>query len=482
MYDTAKRGMVFAVATGGLLLAGAAHAAADTQNSIADLPGGLTATQLDPGIGNATTATHDAQRMSGAAANAHGSTPLGILGRALAARSAGTSGLLSNNSISIPATLSVNLCGNAVAVLGSATASSSCSSPEAGTAGAGLSRGGLLSSNTVQAPINVPVNACGDLVAIAGFADSESGSTCTAAGSGSLSAAGSAAGATVVSSVARILGDLLPTATTARASIAVPVNVCGNGVAAGGMTSAAATCAIGEQASAPTTTTGTTTGTGTGTGGTTTASAPATDTAQGNASASASAATTDGELKTSSTTLSLPEAAQNASTQRNVGGAQLQAPEAQLPTQAVAAASVSPGPCPTAAAAGATAATWGWTAVPAGPAVASTAMPASADAAVTKSSTALKVRRNTALATQDKPLLVHPVVVWPRPEPAALAVPAGGGAQYSAAQHALPLEPNGMTLAHTGAETIFPLGTAAATLTGGVGLRALGQHRRRNQR
>lgn len=447
MYDTAKRGMVFAVATGGLLLTGAAHAAAATPTGASEFSGGPTATQPDSGV-SGTPATYDAQRVRQAAASTRHSTPLGAIKHAMAARSTATSGLLPGNSINIPTTLSVNLCGNAVSALGSATASSDCSrsgSAAAAASGAVLPRGGLLSSTTVQAPIDIPVNACGNLAAIGGAADSASGSTCTATAESALLSAGRAETSSMAqsTSVARILSGLLPSATTIQAPIYIPANVCGNGVAAGGMSSAAASCTITGQAPASTI-------------------AQNAGATQENAPAQGSAATAAGATQMSSTAPSPENTAQSAGSGQEAYPVQPGASAASLPSLPVAAGSDQPTPCPMPVAAAA--------------AVTNTTKPSTAS----KTPAGAKVQPNATTATQDKPL-VHPVVMWPRPEPAALTAPTGRKVRYSAAQHALPVVPADMTLAHTGTETLLPLGTAAATLAGGIGLSTLGQHRRRNK-
>jgi hypothetical protein len=332
MYDTAKRGMVLAAATGGLLLAGAANAMAETPTGVAEAPGGGS---------NAT-----------------------WLGPADATPSAGPAGLLSNNSIGIPLTLPVNLCGNALAVLGTAMSSGDCYGTGSATASiaAPARSGGLLSSNSVLAPLDIPVNLCGNAVAIAGHADSTSGSTCTAdSGSGSTASSSTAMGSgaapastsTSALPVGQILGGVLSSNTVAM-PLAAPVNVCGNALAAVGHSDSAANC-----------------------------------TTSGSAASTAIAPQTSTVLQTT-------------------------------------------------------------------------------------------MRSAPAITPAARAAVAHPTVVWPRPEPAAFAIPADGPAHVVKASD-VSQDPPAMALAHTGTETLLPVGAAAASLTGGIGLRAVGQHRRRDR-
>lgn len=453
MYDTAKRGMVFAVATGGLLFAGAAHAAAETPSGVTEIPGGQTAAQLDPGTATLAPATHDMRRMPEATRTSHDSAPIDALGRTVAALATAPRGVLSGDSIKIPTTLSVNVCGNAIAVLGTAVSQANCSSAESGTAAAGGvlgSRGGLLSAIGVLAPIDVPVNACGNVAAVGGMAVSAPGATCAVADeTGSLSSSGAATGAAAASSVARILDEVLTTATgaTTQASIDVPVNACGNGLAAKGLSGAAVTCAITEHAPASA---ASSSESGTPSGGTTPGSTASGSVTSGSASASSTATYSS---STSSTALSLPDTAPNAGTSSGPDAgagvvAQPQAPQPQVLTQNVAAPGAPTPTCPKGTGASAV-------------------------------SAASKPQPNAVAVAVAKPLLVHPVVIWPRPESAAMMAAEGTGSGYRTAPHSATRDPAGMSLAHTGAATVVPLSAAAATLTGGIGLRALGQHRRR---
>jgi hypothetical protein len=94
----------------------------------------------------------------------------------------GNASLLSGNSVSVPVTAPVNLCGLSLAVLGfsnsgCAGGASSVVSPSSGSdPGSGNVTGdgnvGLGSGNTVSVPVTAPVNVCGVSGAVGGFASS----------------------------------------------------------------------------------------------------------------------------------------------------------------------------------------------------------------------------------------------------------------------------------------------------------------------
>jgi hypothetical protein len=90
-------------------------------------------------------------------------------------RTSGRSGVLAGNQVVAPVTAPVNVCGNAVALLGDAFAGcKGGASVKNGGKGAGgnttSGRSGVASGNQVVAPITAPVNACGNAVAVLGDA------------------------------------------------------------------------------------------------------------------------------------------------------------------------------------------------------------------------------------------------------------------------------------------------------------------------
>ncbi|MEO3874191.1 chaplin family protein [Nonomuraea sp. B12E4] len=102
-------------------------------------------------------------------------------------RTSGNASVLGGNQITAPINAPVNLCGNAVAIFGDATAGckggSSVHNTGGGGAGGNRTSGdaGVLGGNQVIAPINAPINVCGNAVAVAGraFAGCRGGSTVT---------------------------------------------------------------------------------------------------------------------------------------------------------------------------------------------------------------------------------------------------------------------------------------------------------------
>jgi hypothetical protein len=102
-------------------------------------------------------------------------------GIALAGTTSGNNGILGGNQISVPVSVPVSICGNAVAVLGQAlglcqggasTGGSGSSGGSGSTTSGNDSVGG---GNQVSVPISVPVDVCGNSVAVLGTAVSHCG-------------------------------------------------------------------------------------------------------------------------------------------------------------------------------------------------------------------------------------------------------------------------------------------------------------------
>jgi hypothetical protein len=104
-------------------------------------------------------------------------------GMAMAGTTSGNGSVLGGNQISLPITVPVNLCGNAVAVLGVANAAcqggASVGTPASGGASASggstnpgttSGSGSIGGGNQISVPITVPVNLCGNAVAVLGTA------------------------------------------------------------------------------------------------------------------------------------------------------------------------------------------------------------------------------------------------------------------------------------------------------------------------
>jgi hypothetical protein len=86
----------------------------------------------------------------------------------------GRSSILGGNQIVAPITAPINVCGNAVAVLGRSNANCAGGASVLGGVGAGRNttsgRYGILAGNQIVAPITAPVNVCGNAVAVLGDA------------------------------------------------------------------------------------------------------------------------------------------------------------------------------------------------------------------------------------------------------------------------------------------------------------------------
>jgi len=235
MHELAKRGMAFAVTTGGLLLAGAGYASAEQ----ATVGGAATVHGLRQ---------DDAGRSASATAQLSGTRAVAGVGGAQA--TVDTGGILSGNDIQIPATVGVNACGNEVTALGTSSTGASCAITTPGVATTPGPASGVLSGNALQLPITLPINLCGNSVLVGGLATAAGGTSCTigpAAGTttsssveNSASAASSSAAATNASvSDTTATQSGLGSGNAVQLPIGAPVNACGTVVTAIGVQSAA---------------------------------------------------------------------------------------------------------------------------------------------------------------------------------------------------------------------------------------------------
>ncbi|MEV1238940.1 chaplin family protein [Nonomuraea sp. NPDC049750] len=157
----------------------------------------------------------------------------------------GKGSVLGGNQVIAPITAPVNVCGNAVAVIGKAFAGckGGASVKNGGRGGAGgnhtSGKGSVLGGNQVVAPITAPVNVCGNAVAVLGL----SGARCKG-GASVVKNGGSGAGGNTTSGKGSVLGG-----NQVIAPITAPVNVCGNAVAVLG--DAAAGCLGGSSVGKP---------------------------------------------------------------------------------------------------------------------------------------------------------------------------------------------------------------------------------------
>ncbi|MEU8108409.1 chaplin family protein [Nonomuraea muscovyensis] len=156
----------------------------------------------------------------------------------------GHGSILGGNQVVAPITAPINVCGNAVAVLGKAFAGckGGASVHNSGRGAGGNTTSGrhsILGGNQIVAPITAPINACGNAVAAVGLAKArcEGGATVKNTGKGG-------AGGNTTSGHGSILGG-----NQVVAPITAPINVCGNAVAVLG--DAAAGCLGGARVGKP---------------------------------------------------------------------------------------------------------------------------------------------------------------------------------------------------------------------------------------
>ena len=147
----------------------------------------------------------------------------GTIGIANAGTTSGNNSIGGGNQVSVPVSIPVNVCGNAVAVLGGAFAAceggASVSHDTGGGSSAGTSgNGSILGGNQVRVPVNVPVNVCGN--AVNALAQCVGGASV-----GNARADNSAAGPQTSGNESILGGNQV------RVPVEIPVNVCGNAVA-----------------------------------------------------------------------------------------------------------------------------------------------------------------------------------------------------------------------------------------------------------
>lgn len=146
---------------------------------------------------------------------------------ALADTTSGEHSVLGGNQITAPISLPINVSGNSVAVLGDAVSSSEGGAQvvDKGSHGGGAGRrtSGVHSiggGNQVDVPVRAPVNVCGNAVAVIGqaIADCEGGAKVKNRANGS-------GGGNRTSGSGSVLGG-----NQVNAPVSVPVNVCGNAI------------------------------------------------------------------------------------------------------------------------------------------------------------------------------------------------------------------------------------------------------------
>ena len=95
-------------------------------------------------------------------------------GVALAGTTSGDGSILGGNQVSVPISVPVNVCGNAIAILGEAFGMCEGGASVSGGSGHGSSttsgNGSIGGGNQISVPISVPVNVCGNSASVLGTA------------------------------------------------------------------------------------------------------------------------------------------------------------------------------------------------------------------------------------------------------------------------------------------------------------------------
>ncbi|GAA1747167.1 chaplin family protein [Nonomuraea bangladeshensis] len=163
------------------------------------------------------------------AASQGGATAVSGRGNGIPNRTSGNASVGGGNQINVPITAPINACGNAVSLIGVSDAGckGGATARTQGRGGAGGNRtsgdASVLGGNQINAPISAPLNVCGNAIAIFGAA------TAGCKGGAEVHNTGRGAGGNRTSGNASVLGG-----NQVVAPISVPINVCGNAVAAVG--------------------------------------------------------------------------------------------------------------------------------------------------------------------------------------------------------------------------------------------------------
>lgn len=198
MHHSTKRRVVLGMTTGGLLIGGLGMgvAQADTAagGGTADSPGVLSGNLIQIPVSIPVNVCGNSISVVGILDSASGNscTNAGSAGSTANGGASHSPGVGSGNLIQIPVSIPVNVCGNQVSGVGvgnSASGNSCSNGSGSGSSGSTASGGssnspGVGSGNTVQVPVSVPVNVCGNDISVVGILDSASGNSC---GNGSTS-------------------------------------------------------------------------------------------------------------------------------------------------------------------------------------------------------------------------------------------------------------------------------------------------------
>ncbi|HEY2443642.1 MAG TPA: chaplin [Streptosporangiaceae bacterium] len=162
-------------------------------------------------------------------------------GVALAGTTSGNNSILGGNQINVPISIPINVCGNAIAVLGQAfgMCEGGASTGSGGSSGGSTTSGNYSvgGGNQITIPISVPINVCGNSAAGLGHANSR------CKGGASTGSGGSGGGSTTSG------GGSVGGGNQVTVPISVPINVCGNSVA--GLGQANSSCKGGSSTGNP---------------------------------------------------------------------------------------------------------------------------------------------------------------------------------------------------------------------------------------
>ncbi|HEY1915912.1 MAG TPA: chaplin family protein [Streptosporangiaceae bacterium] len=150
---------------------------------------------------------------------------------AMAGTTSGNNSILGGNQINAPISIPLNVCGNALALLGDAFGGCQGGAAVGGGSGGGNNmntsgNNSIGGGNQLNAPVKVPVNVCGNSAAALGTAIS-------ACKGGAVAGGGSGSGHMTTSGNNSILGG-----NQINAPISIPVNICGNAAAVLGFAAA----------------------------------------------------------------------------------------------------------------------------------------------------------------------------------------------------------------------------------------------------
>ncbi|GAA1989654.1 chaplin family protein [Catenulispora subtropica] len=191
MHAFVRKGLLLSVATGTVVLGGAAAASAATSATVngltADSPGAVAGNTVQ-GAGDAPIQVCGDTGAAGAALDgAYGDDCRVLGGRAAADGFAAHSpGAVSGNVGSLAANVPVEACGLDAAAVAAAVQADGDHCVDGHTAavahGAAVDSPGLVSGNVLQLAANAPISVCGDSIALIGFHDQADGNTCVNGG------------------------------------------------------------------------------------------------------------------------------------------------------------------------------------------------------------------------------------------------------------------------------------------------------------